>query len=154
MARRGQRDDIHETPDVSHIQNPDVTHEESDVNVKAIPATIPVTTDPLLLMRAICIVLDNAAKYGPLHPVIGVEYEKVGKQAVIRITDNGPGIPKSQMEEIFSKYARFAIQDHKHSGTGLGLPICREIMRLLDGTVMVVNRAGGKGAVFTLAFAA
>jgi len=36
MARRGRRDDIHETPDVSHIQNPDVTHEESDVNVRAI----------------------------------------------------------------------------------------------------------------------
>ena len=36
MARRGRRDDIHETPDVSHIQNPDVTHEESDVNVRGI----------------------------------------------------------------------------------------------------------------------
>ena len=36
MARRGRRDDIHETPDVSHIQNPDVAHEESDVNVRAI----------------------------------------------------------------------------------------------------------------------
>lgn len=36
MARHGRRDDIHETPDVSHIQNPDVTHEESDVNVRAI----------------------------------------------------------------------------------------------------------------------
>lgn len=36
MARQGRRDDIHETPDVSHIQNPDVTHEESDVNVKGI----------------------------------------------------------------------------------------------------------------------
>src|SRR4051812_15700878 len=36
MARHGRRDDIHETPDVSHIQNPDVTHEESDVNVRSI----------------------------------------------------------------------------------------------------------------------
>jgi hypothetical protein len=36
MARHGRRDDIHETPDVSHIQNPDVTHEESDVNIRAI----------------------------------------------------------------------------------------------------------------------
>ena len=36
MAKWKQRDDIHETPDVSHIQNPDVQHEESDVNVRAI----------------------------------------------------------------------------------------------------------------------
>ncbi|MGB7923713.1 MAG: hypothetical protein WCF57_10755 [Pyrinomonadaceae bacterium] len=36
MAKWRQRDDIHETPDVSHIQNPDVQHEESDVNVRGI----------------------------------------------------------------------------------------------------------------------
>jgi hypothetical protein len=36
MAKWRRRDDIHETPDVSHIQNPDVTHEESDVNVRGI----------------------------------------------------------------------------------------------------------------------
>ena len=124
------------------------------ISIKAIPATFPVTTDPVLLMRAICIVMDNAARYASLHPVIGVEYERIGEQVIIRVQDNGPGIPESKMEEIFSKYARFALQDHKHSGTGLGLPICREIMRLLDGTVTAANRAGGKGAVFTLAFAA
>jgi len=128
--------------------------QECDVSIKAIPATFPVTTDPLLLMRAICIVMDNAARYASLHPVINVEYEKVGDQVLIRVQDNGPGIPKEKMEEIFSKYARFAIQDHKHSGTGLGLPICREIMRLLGGTVTVANLAGGNGTIFTLAFAA
>lgn len=36
MRKSRQRDDIHKTPDVSHVQNPDVAHEESDVNVKAI----------------------------------------------------------------------------------------------------------------------
>src|SRR4051812_30950735 len=70
---------------------------ECTVSIKAIPATFPVTTDPLLLMRAICIVLDNAAKYGALHPVINMEYERMGEQVVIRIQDNGPGIPQSSM---------------------------------------------------------
>jgi K+-sensing histidine kinase KdpD len=126
---------------------------DCNISIKAIPEAFPVTTDPLLLMRALCIVLDNAVKYGPLKPVIAVEYEMVGQQVVIRIRDNGLGIPKSKLEEIFSKYARFALQDHKHAGTGLGLPICREIMRLLGGTVTVAN-IKGKGAEFTLAFAA
>src|SRR3712207_3329269 len=36
MAKLKKRDDIHETPDVSYIQNPDVQHEESDVNVRGI----------------------------------------------------------------------------------------------------------------------
>lgn len=127
---------------------------ECDISIKAVPKAFSVTTDALLLMRAVCILLDNAAKYSPLKPIIKVEYEKIGDQAVIRIEDNGPGIPESKLEEIFSKYARFAVEDHKHAGTGLGLPICREIMRLLGGTVTVKNLVGGKGAEFTLAFAA
>src|SRR5271170_5121367 len=53
---------------------------ECDVTITAIPATFPVTTDPVLLMRAICIILDNAVKYAAPRPVIKVEYKKSGKQ--------------------------------------------------------------------------
>lgn len=126
---------------------------ECEVIVKAPPVPFPIVTDSLLLIRAICILLDNAAKYGPKNSVIHVEYEQVDEQTVIRIQDNGPGIPEAKIEEIFSKYARFDMQDHKHAGMGLGLPICLQIMRLLDGTVTAANLADGKGTVFTLAFA-
>lgn len=122
-----------------------------EISIKAIPESFSVTTDSLLLMRALCIILDNSAKYAAPHPVIGVEYTKNNHQIVIRIQDNGPGIPESKREEIFSKYARFGAQDHKYAGAGLGLPICREIMRLLGGSVTANNRTDGeKGAVFTL----
>ncbi len=127
---------------------------ECTISIKAVPAPFSVTTDPLLFTRAICILLDNAAKYAMPHPIISMEYEKIGNQAVVCIENNGPGIPPAKMEEIFSKYARLDAQDHTHAGTGLGLPICREIMRLLGGTVTAANRADGKGAVFTLAFPA
>jgi len=126
---------------------------ECDVHVRAIPAAFPITTDSTLLIRAMGILLDNAAKFSSLHPVITVEYEKIGKQVLIRIEDNGPGIPESQQAEIFSKYTQFITPNHHPIGTGLGLPICWEIMRLLDGTVSVANRADSKGAVFTLSFA-
>lgn len=127
---------------------------ECDISITAIPATFSVTTDPLLLMRAICMVLDNAAKCGPARPVIGIEYEMSGDQVIVRILDNGPGIPESKLEEIFSKYTRFSRPGHAHTGTGLGLPICREVMRLLGGTVTAANLADGRGAVFTLTFPA
>ncbi len=125
-----------------------------DIGIKAIPASFSVTTDPLLLTRAICMVLDNAAIHGPAHPVIGITYEMSGEQAVIHIQDNGPGILETKLEEIFSKYTRFTPPGHAHAGTGLGLPICREIMRLLGGTITAANLADGSGAVFTLAFPA
>ncbi len=122
------------------------------VTIKATTVPFPITTDSLLLMRAICIILDNAAKYGPAHPVIGIEYEKLENQVIIRIRDNGPGIHKARLEDVFSKYERYAVKDHKPAGTGLGLPICREIMHLLGGTVKANNIAGNKGAMFTLTF--
>ncbi len=134
------------------VSGPRLQH--CDINIKAVPATFSVTTDPLLLTRAAGILLDNAAKHGALRPAIDIECEMAGGQALIRIQDNGPGIPESRLEEIFFKYTRFTRPGHPHAGTGLGLPICREIMRLLGGTVTAANRADGKGAVFTLAFAA
>lgn len=127
---------------------------DCDISITAIQASFSAVTDPLLLTRAICCVLDNAARHGSTHPVIGVEYEMTGGQVIIRIQDNGPGIPESALEAIFTKYTRFAQPDRTHTGTGLGLSICREIMRLLDGTVTAANLPDGAGAVFTLSFAA
>jgi two-component system sensor histidine kinase KdpD len=122
------------------------------VTVTAIPDTFAVMTDPVLLMRAICILLENALKFCPPFCDISIEYEKQGDDVIIRVKDHGLGIPIHEMEEIFAKFSRFSRRDNQPAGTGLGLPICREIMRLLDGSVSVANRADGPGAVFTLRF--
>ncbi|MBY0428107.1 MAG: two-component sensor histidine kinase [Alphaproteobacteria bacterium] len=111
-------------------------------------------TDPFLLMRAICILLDNAAKYGPPNPTIHINYKNVDEHITLQIEDNGTGVPHEKLKGLFSKDSRLRIQDRTQSGTGLGLSICREIMRLLDGTISVANRIDGKGAIFTLNFAA
>jgi K+-sensing histidine kinase KdpD len=124
------------------------------VAVRTVSAPFSVAVDPLLLTRAVGLVLDNAAKYAGPHPAIGMECEKIGNLAVIRIRDNGPGIPEGRLEEIFVKYVRPAASDRRHSGAGLGLSLCREIMRLLGGTVTASNAADGAGAVFTFTLAA
>lgn len=111
---------------------------------------VHILTDPVLLSRAICILLDNAAKYCTSHIAIEIKYEKLGALITIHIRDNGPGIPPAQQERIFSKYTRLSKEDNQTAGTGLGLPICRKIMTLLGGTVTVANAETGTGAVFTL----
>lgn len=123
------------------------------VEIKEPLSSVVLETDYVLLSRAICILLDNSEKYSSEDAEIEIEYERVGGQVMIRIKDNGPGIPESKMEEIFSKYSRIAKQDYQIAGTGLGLPICREIMKLLHGTIIAENIQGSKGAIFTLAFA-
>lgn len=109
-----------------------------------------VQVDTMLLGRAVVLVLDNALKHAGKHPVVVVEYGTEGNKGLIRVRDNGPGIPKGKEREIFSKYTRLGKADQQ-TGTGLGLTICREIMRTLAGEVTAENDAAG-GAVFLLVF--
>lgn len=108
--------------------------------------------DPVLLNRVFDLVLDNAVKYGGKPPVVSIE---CGRESdlfgFIRIRDNGPGIPEKHLDAIFSKYTRFVKEDQNRAGTGLGLTICRAIMKLLGGTITAANSASG-GALFTVQF--
>lgn len=124
--------------------------------VKLQPSTsLEVRTDPVLLSRTICLLLDNAVKYGGAPAVIQVEYgcDENTQKAFISIRDNGQGVPEDRMKVIFSKYTRFAKEDQQNAGTGLGLAIASGIMRVLGGTIDVRNQAEG-GAAFTLNFPA
>lgn len=124
--------------------------ERSDISLRSHGVTT-LNTDPMLLGRAAGILLDNALKHAGKDPIITLEYGAEGSNFYIRVRDNGPGVAPEKMEEIFSKYTRFSKNDQQNAGTGLGLPICRQIMSLLYGTVSVKNSADG-GAEFTLRF--
>jgi len=110
-----------------------------------------VHTDPMLLGRAAGLLLENAVRHAGKHPAIVVDYGVEGRSALIRIRDNGPGIPRGQEKAIFSKYTRLGKSDQQNAGTGLGLAICRSIMTTLEGEVMGGNHPAG-GAIFTLVF--
>lgn len=110
---------------------------------------ILVSTDPMLLGRALGILIDNAIKHAGKQPAITIECAKVDKELIIAVRDDGEGIPPEKIEEIFLKHTRFAKSDQQNAGTGLGLAICRQIMKLISGSVMVRNIPSG-GAEFTL----
>ncbi|MGE3624424.1 MAG: sensor histidine kinase [Bdellovibrionales bacterium] len=125
----------------------------SDIRIDAPARPLKIITDPTLLTRAICLLLDNAVKYGGKPSSIRLGFgPTVNGGSFIQIADNGPGIPEGRIEAVFSKYTRFARGDQQNAGTGLGLAICREIMRLLGGTVRAENTPQG-GALFILSFA-
>lgn len=122
---------------------------DSDRRVYALAGKMNVRTDATLLSRALGTLVDNAITYGGKPLLLRVEFGKEGDLVFIRVQDNGKGIPESRLEAVFSRYTRLQSGDCRKAGTGLGLTICREIMRLLGGSV-VAGRADCGGAALTL----
>ena len=59
--------------------------------------------------------------------------------AIIRIADNGPGIPKDRLERIWIPYVTF-----KKGGTGLGLPVVKRLVEAMNGTVSLASSTEGR----------
>jgi len=110
--------------------------------------SVHINADKLLLERALSNVLSNAIKYG--HGWLHVTVSPQHQQLHIRISDNGPGIPKEQREQIFKAFQRGDRAKHSmKEGFGLGLAICANIIQLHQGNIKVETSSKG-GASFVL----
>jgi len=103
-------------------------------------------------------VLANAAKYSPDAGTIHVAVQPTRREGrdgyEVSIADEGIGIPDGEHEAIFDKFVQSSstkANKSGSSGTGLGLPIAREIMRAHGGEISAVNRAPN-GACFVMFF--
>ncbi len=76
--------------------------------------------------------------------------QNAGEQVIVRISDEGPGIPAGEAERIFEKFYRGGGPDRRRAGTGLGLAICRGFVEAMGGTITAANRSDRSGAVFTI----
>ena len=108
--------------------------------------TDPISGDPQRLKQVFCNVLDNAAKHGGAGKRIDVDMTREGECYVVRIRDYGPGIPEAELPFIKQKFYKGS---SKARGSGIGLAVCDEIMRLHNGTFDIANAPGG-GTVVTM----
>jgi signal transduction histidine kinase len=84
--------------------------------------------------------LTNAHEYSPKGASIGVMARVVGDEVEIAVTDNGPGIPESQLEHIFERFVRGdAGLTQRVGGTGLGLAISKSLIELHGGTIAAAS---------------
>ncbi len=87
--------------------------------------------------------LTNAHEYSPEGASIEVTARVVGADVEIAVTDNGPGIPESQLEHIFERFVRGdAGMTQRVGGTGLGLAISKSLVELHGGTLAVESTVG------------
>lgn len=94
--------------------------------------------------------LTNAVKYSDRDPEVKVDGFRDKTGIVIKVEDNGIGIPKSEQKHIFDKFYRITTGNiHKTKGLGLGLYYVKRIAESHGGDVSVSSKPG-KGSIFTV----
>jgi signal transduction histidine kinase len=103
--------------------------------------SISVRLRPQSVRRALRNIIENAQRYGGGAKVtFGHDAENVQ----IRVSDNGPGIPEAELEQVFEPFFRLEkSRSRETGGTGLGLSIARTIVRAHGGDVALTNRTEG-----------
>ena len=116
-----------------------------------IPADCRVLASPPHLTQVFRNLLENAGRYAPEGGSIRVSARQVGDSVVFRVTDDGPGIPKQDLERIFERF--YQVERHRgQASTGLGLAICKHIIERHGGSIRAESPAsdGNTALVFTL----
>jgi PAS domain S-box-containing protein len=113
------------------------------------PQSLPqVAADAGQLRQVISNLIDNAIKYSPDGGKVTIALEERDHHVQFAITDSGLGIPAAEQARIFEKFYRLDPDMNRGiGGTGLGLYICRELVRRVDGRIWVESQAG-KGSTF------
>lgn len=112
------------------------------------PATAPCRLDTPTVTRAVANLVDNAVRYSPEGSAVVVEVTADGTEAAVVVTDHGPGVPSEEQDRVFERFWRGRPDT---AGTGLGLPIARQIAAAHGGSLAVRSPGpDGDGAVFTL----
>jgi len=93
-------------------------------------------------------IIRNADLYSPAGEPITIETEEKNDFVAFRVTDKGPGIEESDINQIFDRFYRGKGQRHRTPGTGMGLSIAKAIVEAHGGSIGVTSHKG-RGSVFT-----
>ncbi len=118
--------------------------------VLSLPDAVPmVWADADRLTQVVLNLLSNAAKYAPRDTgIVNVHLWADARRVSFEVKDNGPGIPPDQQAMVFEKFRQVAGDQHyRPGGTGLGLPISRQIVEHFGGRLWLTSTPG-RGACF------
>ncbi len=117
---------------------------------KKIQVPAPVYGDVYRIKQCMTNLISNAINYSPAGGIVTVEYEKTLQGAVLRVRDNGIGIPPDDLPNIFERFYRTdKSRNHANGSMGLGLSITKAIVEAHGGTVLAESKLGS-GSVFSI----
>ena len=109
------------------------------------PKDLNITADKSLISQVMINLIKNSIESGARNINIESKFDE-GGGIVVTVKDDGEGIPIEDLDHIFIPF--YTTKDH---GSGIGLSLSREIMRMHKGSISVLSEPG-KGSVFSLIF--
>ena len=110
---------------------------------------VRVVSDPQVLEIVVMNLLDNAVKYG-MGKEVTVHLSQKGDTGLLKVVDQGLGIPDAEKKEVFQRFYRLEDEEYKGvEGTGLGLFIVKELLTKIDSTIHIANNSPS-GSVITV----
>jgi signal transduction histidine kinase len=110
-----------------------------------------VSADPTRLDQVLANLLGNAAKFTPRGKAIGVSVGKADSEALLRIADEGVGIRRELLPQIFELFTQDdAAVHHAPGGLGIGLTLAKRIVELHGGSLAIDSPGPGRGATVTV----
>jgi len=127
----------------------DLRGESHPISIQLPPDLPPVDVDPARIEVVFRNLLDNAIRYTPPGTPIVVSATVADGMVIVRVHDEGPGIPPEHRERIFDRFYR--IPGHiRTSGAGLGLAICKGFVEAHGGRIWLAEDGPGATFLFTL----
>jgi signal transduction histidine kinase len=112
---------------------------------------IMIKADAERLREAVDNLVSNAVKYGPIGGSVRLSCVKHGRQAVIEVADDGPGLSPEDRSRLFGRFQRLSAKPTGgETSTGLGLSIAKRIVELHGGKIRGESAADGRGSVFSI----
>ncbi len=136
--------------DVVHAQEVhlDAAHE---LVVEAADDLPQIAGDADKVARVLINLVDNAVKYSPDGGRVTVQVAPAGSHVRFSVSDEGLGVPFAEQRRVFEKFYRLDPNMNRGvGGTGLGLYICRELVRRMEGRIWVESAGLGRGATFNV----
>jgi PAS domain S-box-containing protein len=113
--------------------------------------SLTMNADERRMVQVVSNLISNAAKYTNPAGTIEVTGKREGRQAVLRVRDDGVGIPAALLPRVFDRFTQGPRTiDRGQGGLGLGLSIVHNLVRLHGGSVAASSEGPGRGAEFTV----